>query len=562
MTERSITGFEAAPQGQIGSGFAQVFDTSNLVQAAVQMRQVRQQQFDALISSLADIDPQLARPVDTQPIIQGVNQLQDFVIENYQSIADPRKDPSAAIEFRRRKNELLAAVNTSKQMGERALELAKELPKNDYYMGAFDRNRSLIEGLNSTPALSIGDDGAIVRSEEAVSLFNQRLAVGKGANEFATELADKTKPQFDPTNPNLQQVRLANGTFVMLHPDKVTNEQADVIIDSSLTGGGIDGVAVVNSVLGIEVPYDVLSDDEKQLVRDRIRPSFLQRLDTKPTTNIVRDPSSRGGDDRLNVETRMRSLRSVLTGQGDGSGILSTQNWADTGAQVDRIDRRFNDSGELVYDVILQKDGTISKKSYIIGKSEGGNLVLGADAGKGYKEGLTSFITAANVSLNRSQAGNLKTPDIEDINAPFMQQIKNDISQGLFEVEVGEGNVYQLDSKPASLKDLASSVDAVIGKTNTTRETTQAVTNIQRWAVDQGYNPKSINLTKSNKPNVVVLGVGNNKVSYDLSVPKQRESFINAYVRMVALPIGSPPPTQATPVVGGGGSTKSINPFE
>ncbi len=563
MAERGITGFEAVPQGQIGTGLAQVFDTSNLVQAAVQMRQFKQQQFDTLISSLADIDPKLAHPKDTEDIIYGVNRLQDFVVENYQAIADPRKNPEKAIEFRRMKNELLAGLHQSQKMGETAINYTDEMRKNDLMMGAFDANSQLIQRFNTEKVFTRDENGNLVRNNAATSLFSERLQIAKGANEFATELADKTKPQFDPNNPNLQKIALPNGTFVMLSPDKITDTQADMMIDNSLMGGGVDGVAVVNGVLGIEAPYEVLSEAEKQQVRDAIRPSFLQRLDTKPITNVVRNQSILGQQKtEANIEVRERNLVGIYAGDPAALGNLVGSKYAQTGGDIVSVSPYTNDNGELVMAFEVVKNNNRSVHEHAYGKlDEDGNALLADDAGAKYDASFNSLMNVANMTLNEPLPGDVKGIDTERIRGRVKDALRAQIESGQFNVSIAEGRSFRVGDASIPEAQLKQTLGELVTTGMSQPNKNQSVKgNIERWAQQNGVNLANVTMVAdTNNPQIMNVRTGASETKYNVSTEKGRDDLVNLIVRTSVIQTASPQSTRLIPVRGGGTKPTQYN---
>lgn len=529
---KKVTGFELSPQGQIGSGFAQVFDTSNLVAAQVNLRAQREAEFNRLISTLSEIDPSKVHPKDTEMIVSGVNDLYDFVVNNYDAIANPRKDPSKLLEFNRRKSTLLGAAFDSQQGIAKAAELAKEIPKNEYYMGAYNQNAQLLERLNSETVLTRNEDGTLVRNPNFQKVYSEKLKIGKSANEFATQVANDTKAQFDVNNPNVQTLNFANGQVIMISPNNVSDAEADRIIDASLMEGA-DAVAVVNSILGVEVPYNILDESQKQVVRDSIRPLFLQRLDTKPIVERLGRPSSPSGDKKqLDVEQRIRTIDGIMA-VGEEVGLLSDAKWGQSSAVVRGVTSEINANGELVYTVNLIDGNKQTKREYVMGQQNpDGTISFGeTDA---HRKGAMGFIAAANTTLNATQGGDLRTPDMEDLNADLFNRLKQRIEGGEFEINLGRGDTFQVGKQRLTRDEAKGELISALDQKGTAIERFGA---FKQWAVDNGVSINELEPTISPQGKVTIK-LGDTKVMYDLSTEEGKSKFADVLLDRVVLESG------------------------
>lgn len=533
---KKVTGFELSPQGQIGSGFAQVFDTSNLVAAQVNLREQREAKFNQLIGTLAEIDPSKVHPKDTADIVYGVNQLYDFVVENYEDIANPRKDPSKLLEFNRRKSMLLGASFDSQQGITKATELAKEIPKSEYTMGAYDQNAALIERLNTETVLVRNADGTLERNPNFRKVYSEKLKIGKSANDFATEVADKTKRQFDPANPNVQTLNFANGQVIMISPDNVSDAEADRIIDASLMDG-VDSVAVPSAILGLEVPYNLLDESQKQVVRDSIRPLFLQRLDTTPLVQRLGKPSSPNDKRAFNMDNRLRTLEGFV--RNSDTGVLANQTWGNESGVFTGMTTSVNNNGDVIYTVNLRDGNTQSKRDYVVGKRDkDGNIILGEDAGERYKTGLTSLISAANFSLNRAQGGDVKTPDIEDINEAFFDNIRQKATGNELDVNLGRGDTFRIGEQQLTRGAAKQQVSTEL--TRAIAGDDSAVTRFnefKKWAVNNNVNIQNLKpvISATGKLTVTLDGT---TFTYDLNDEKGVSDFTDLLLDKVILESG------------------------
>jgi hypothetical protein len=529
MAERTITAFEAAPQGQIGSGLAQVFDTTNLVQAAVAMKQQRQAQYTQLVESLADIDPNLARPQDTPAILAEFNDLYNYVVENYEDISNPMRNPEAAIKMKQKKNELLRAVNASKALGEYQLKLAEEMPKNDYFMDMYGKNSELIERINSSTVYTTDADGKRVFNPQAVSLLSEGLQIGKDPNTFAIELADEMKPQFDG---NISYTTVGGVKLFQSTPMTLTEDDLNKVIDASLTGKTANSVAVTNSILGVEVPYDTLTDAEKDRVRNALRPLLSQRLDTKGEWKIYTPPSNFGEQKReFDIDTRNRSLESILTVKPEGIGLVSGLKWGQFDGTVTNAVGEVDDNGELVFTVSLQDGNKVSTQRYVYGKQVGNELLIGDEAGSKYDAEFNKLLNAANVTINATQGGDVKTPDLERINESFKQYFKERVRGGL-DVNISSGTRYNVGGEAMTLPQVQSVVRGVVKANNTSKGRVNALKRLMQEANFAG----GIELTASENDNKVILKVGNQSTDYDLDNEQQLKAFVDVVLRQTAVP--------------------------
>jgi hypothetical protein len=540
--ERTITGFEAAPQGQIGSGLAQVFDTTGLVNAAMQMKQMRQQQYNALVESLSDIDPNLARPNDSPAIIEEFGNIYEFLVENYEDIANPMRNPEKAIEFKRKKNVLLRAVNASQAMAKHTLRLSEELPKNDLYMGMFAKNKELIDRINNTQVMTRGEDGVYQFNKDTLSLVNETLTIGKDANDFAIELSDKMKPQFDADG--LAIVNIQGEKIVVNNPKAVTDADLDRMIDASLAGNTADAVAVTNSIIGLEVPYDLLSDAEKAQVRDTVRPLFAQRLDTKGDFRVVGKPSTFGATQReFNMDTRIRSLTEIATGQPNGLALLTGNKWGQ-GSQI-VTNASYAQEDDKVKFIVQLKDGDkVSQQDYTIGKvNSDGTVSYGADAGANFEQDFLGMLNATNVTLNATQGGDVKTPDMEFIMDEF-KRVFQGVTQGGGAARVTQGDIYDIGGRNMTQSQVVSELSKVAGRTGI--GSAKRVQEVSLWMNENNLQGKASVTPSPKNSNVIVLTVGNSAPTpYDVTNPEQLEAFSKALVRAAAIPTGqSAQPTQ------------------
>lgn len=533
---KKVTGFELSPQGQIGSGFAQVFDTSNLVAAQVNLREQREAKFNQLIGTLAEIDPSKVHPKDTELIVSGVNDLYDFVVQNYEDIANPRKDPSKLLEFNRRKSMLLGASFDSQQGITKATELAKEIPKSEYTMGAYDQNAALIERLNTETVLVRNADGTLERNPNFRKVYSEKLKIGKSANDFATEVADKTKRQFDPANPNVQTLNFANGQVIMISPDNVSDAEADRIIDASLMDG-VDSVAVPSAILGLEVPYNLLDESQKQVVRDSIRPLFLQRLDTTPLVQRLGKPSSPNDKRAFNMDNRLRTLEGFV--RNSDTGVLANQTWGNESGVFTGMTTSVNNNGDVIYTVNLRDGNTQSKRDYVVGKRDKeGNIILGQDAGERYKTGLTSLISAANFSLNRAQGGDVKTPDIEDINEAFFDNIRQKATGNELDVNLGRGDTFRIGEQQFTRGAAKQQVSTELTRKEKDDETAfNRFSRFKKWAAKNGIAIERLNPNVSNKGKLTITLDGTN-IFYDLTNESDVSDFTDLLLDKVILESG------------------------
>ena len=533
---KKVTGFELSPQGQIGSGFAQVFDTSNLVAAQVNLREQREAKFNQLIGTLAEIDPSKVHPKDTADIVYGVNQLYDFVVENYEDIANPRKDPSKLLEFNRRKSALLSGAFKSQQTITRASDLASEIPKNDYYMGAYEQNASLVERLNSVPVFTRDENGNLVDNPAASKLFGEKLKIGISANDVATKMAKDFEPQFKNDATSVQTINLKNGQVVLIKPEGVTEQQANQMIDATLSGSA-DGVALTNSVLGVEVPYDMLTDAEKQVVRDAVRPLFLSRIKTDPKIATLRAPSSPNDKRAFNMDNRLRTLEGFV--RNSDTGVLANQTWGNESGVFTGMTTSVNNNGDVIYTVNLRDGNTQSKRDYVVGKrDEEGNIILGEDAGERYKTGLTSLISAANFSLNRAQGGDVKTPDIEDINKAFFDNIRQKATGNELDVNLGRGDTFRIGEQQLTRGAAKQQVSTELTRKEKNDETAfNRFSRFKKWAAKNGIAIERLNPVVSDKGKLTVTLDGTN-IFYDLTNESDVSDFTDLLLDKVILESG------------------------
>jgi hypothetical protein len=529
MAERTITAFEAAPQGQIGSGLAQVFDTTNLVQAAVVMKEQRQKQYTQLIESLADIDPNLARPQETPAILEEFNNLYNFVVENYEDIANPMRNPEKAIEMKRKKNELLRAVNLSKALGEHELKLTGEMPKSEYFMDMYGKNSEVIKKINSTLVYKKDENGRNVFNPEAVSLLSEGLQIGKDPNSFAIELADEMKPQFDG---NISYTTVGGVKLFQSTPMTLTEDDLNKVIDASLTGKTANSVAVTNSILGIEVPYDTLTDAEKDRVRNALRPLLSQRLDTKGEWKIYTPPSNFGEQKReVDIDIRSRNLIDVVVGNPDGVGLISGIKWGDAAGVVTNAGISQN-GNDLVYTVQLKDGNTVSEQTYVYGRVENGKALIGEDAGNKYATNFNKLLNTANVTLNKTGAGDVKTPDFERIKTAFKDMLQGSLNEGL-DLNLSSGLQYKFGDETLTLPQVQGAVRKVVKDNNTSNGRVNALKRLIQVA---GFGGSVEILPSNTNDNKVILKVGNQSTDYDLDNEQQLKAFVDVVLRQTAVP--------------------------
>lgn len=531
MAERTITAFEAAPQGQIGSGLAQVFDTTNLVQAAVAMKQQRQAQFTQLVESLADIDPNLARPQDTPAILAEFNDLYNYVVENYEDISNPMRNPEAAIKMKQKKNELLRAVNASKALGDYQLKLTEEMPKSEYFMDAYAKNAGLIERINSSTVYTTDSDGKRVFNPQAVSLLSEGLQIGKDPNVFAIELADEMEPQFDG---NVSYTTIGGVKIFQQTPKTLTEQDLNAVIDASLTGNTANSVAVTNSILGVEAPYDALTDAEKDRVRVTLRPLLAQRLETKGDWKIYTPPSNFGAAEKkeVDVNSRVRNMIDFSVGNPNAVGLVSEVKWADSAGTVQNV-QIAPKGNDVVFTVTLKDGNTVSTRDYVYGKIDGDKVLLGAEAGANYEAEFNRMASALNTTLNKAQSGELKAIDFENIRGDFKSLLREETERGLnLNISAGEG--FQVGDKTLTRPQLKNVLKGVA----TSQKTSNGrVTAINRLIVESGFSGDfKVTPSGNNNDGVVMVNVGGTSTTFDLSKSEDLESFTEVLINTVAIP--------------------------
>lgn len=522
---RNITGFEAAPQGQIGSGFAQVFDTTPVLQAAVQQQERRRQEFAELMDELALIDPNLARPVDTPVIMEAYKGLNEFVVDNYEAIQNPMDNPEMALEFKRRKNEILKGIQLSQAVGKHTLELSENMFENDYYVAAYDKNKSKVRGWANKGAVSF-NNGKLETDRQAYEFLSETLEIGKDPNEFTSELAKDMKPQY--TDGNFSSIMVGGEKILLRTPDQITRQDVDAIIETALSGNTANSVGVINSLVGIESPYDQLPDVVKAQVRDTIRPLLLQKLDTEPDwKGVSKGQTINIGNKAKDPDYQQRGR--VIADNVSGISYSGVDN-TDIGGEFGLLTSQSNEvrGGEVIKVLNFEKGGKTTTREFVIGEMTNDGAVIAQD--KRSEEELEALIEIYNTALNKRAGGEVTAPDME-----YLKQIIQTELSGRNVMQLSTGDTYQVDGEQYDKAGLESYIATTVASGD------NPIGNIQTFLSNNGFESGSYTIQRTQDGNMSIVGSkGDNIATFDLSTTDGKMRFAQQIIDKFVMPNARP----------------------
>lgn len=305
------------------SGLAQTFDTSQIVQQAVQstnllaqqQAQISQQQAqqkadamkslsdqasqfalkdaeqkiqikkekDAAIKSLLDevgaIDMSGILPGHNEEIMAEYKELEEFVAKNINDIYNPSNNTAKYTEFKRKKGQLIKDISKSKSLVATIAKKTEELASNELYQNRWRRNKQQIEALTT---LSLNDP-------DYSTLSTAPLKAGIDSDEYMREIGTKIQPQGG--NYSIESV---GGKELLVVKDNVLDyEQLVNFYEAELSSN--KGQLAVAERYNID-NYDVLDNEKKRAIAEDFASQTAKYLENDiKVTNVTDDSDSGGG---------------------------------------------------------------------------------------------------------------------------------------------------------------------------------------------------------------------------------------------------------------------------
>lgn len=305
------------------SGLAQTFDTSQIVQQAVQstnllaqqQAQISQQQAqqkadamkslsdqasqfalkdaeqriqikkekDAAIKSLLDevgaVDMSGILPAHNEAIMAEYKELEEFVAENVNEIYNPSNNTAKYTEFKRKKGQLIKDISKSKSLVATIAKNTEELASNELYQNRWKRNEQQIRAL-TTLALDDADYS---------TLSTAPLKAGIDSDEYMREIGTKIQPQGGSYS-----IESVGGKELLVVKDNVLDyEELVNFYEQELASN--KGMLAVGQRWDID-NYNTLSEEKKRAIAEDFASQTAKYLknDIK-VTNVTASDSGGGG---------------------------------------------------------------------------------------------------------------------------------------------------------------------------------------------------------------------------------------------------------------------------
>lgn len=305
------------------SGLAQTFDTSQIVQQAVQstnllaqqQAQISQQQAqqkadamkslsdqasqfalkdaeqriqikkekDAAIKSLLDevgaVDMSGILPRHNEYIMEEYKALEEYVAENVNDIYNPADNPAKYTEFKRKKGQLIKDISKSKSLVAKIAKDTEELASNELYQNRWQANKEQIQSLTT---LSLDN-------ENYSTLATAPLKAGIDSDEYMRGIGTKIQPQGGSYS-----IESVDGKQLLVVKDNVLDyEQLVNFYEGELSSN--KGRLAVAERYNID-NYDALNDKQKRAIAEDFAKQTREYLknDIK-VTNVTASDSGGGG---------------------------------------------------------------------------------------------------------------------------------------------------------------------------------------------------------------------------------------------------------------------------
>lgn len=295
-------------------GLAQTFDFSPLIEREVQKKKEKDAAIASVINDISDIDTSGVRQVDMTGMTREYEDLQDFVMENYEAISNPGKNPEVYGEYRKRKQMILRNVSLSKQAAKQEISLSEQLSSSDLYQARYQENTEFIKNLHNTSIYSSTDAGNVSMNEDFNTVLGATLKAGVSFNDLAKDYAKDIE-----TDGNNFYVTQQNGEkLLVVQNGKISDENLATYAANVLASN--KGSLALGEKFQYDGGFNNLSEEGKQAAINEFVNAMRPFLPEELKVSGLGDAEGYGDNEDLFVP-RDRNLVAHMFGKASTSGL-------------------------------------------------------------------------------------------------------------------------------------------------------------------------------------------------------------------------------------------------